>query len=213
MVGHLNGYLKVKNSEITENDVKLLQVAYRNIISKRRRAWRITKKLEKKNEKDATKYSAYRMDLEMEIADRCEMCLNLINDFLLKKAGNNAEIEVQLHKTKGDYYRYICEFSNGSQLRTAIQSAESSYAEAERVAEKLEITHPSRLGVILNHTVFLYEVKKDTKMAQKKATETFEESIQRVDDVKDEHYKDATLILKLMRDNMNIWTEELEMNG
>ena len=177
MVEHINSYLKVKNTEITENDVKLLQIAYRNIISRRRRSWRITKKLEKKNVSDATKYAAYRMDLEMEIADRCETCLNLINDFLLKKSGGNAEVEVQLHKTKGDYYRYICEFSNGSQLRTAIQSAESSYSEAGRAGQKLEITHPSRLGVVLNHTVFLYEVKKDIKQAESIAKKTFEEAI------------------------------------
>ena len=74
----------------------------------------------------------------MEIADKCEQCLNLINNDLLRKTAGNAEVEVSLHKTKGDFYRYLCEFSQGSQQNVAKKSADGSYAEAKRHASKLE---------------------------------------------------------------------------
>ena len=103
----------------------------------------------------------------MEIADKCEQCLNLINDHLLKKTSGNAEIEVSLHKTKGDYYRYLCEFSQGSQQNVAKKSADGSYGEAKRIASnQLEMTHPARLGVVLNYSVFLYEVMGSATQAE-----------------------------------------------
>eukprot|EP00421_Protoceratium_reticulatum_P016045 CAMPEP_0168383334 /NCGR_PEP_ID=MMETSP0228-20121227/13849_1 /TAXON_ID=133427 /ORGANISM="Protoceratium reticulatum, Strain CCCM 535 (=CCMP 1889)" /LENGTH=66 /DNA_ID=CAMNT_0008396481 /DNA_START=1 /DNA_END=198 /DNA_ORIENTATION=- len=60
---------------------------------------------------------------------------------------------------KADYYRYIAEFRDGEEKSKAAESARLAYEEASKVAEKdLVVTHPIRLGLALNYSVFLYEV-------------------------------------------------------
>jgi 14-3-3 protein epsilon len=45
--------------------------------------------------------------------------------------------------------------------------------------------------------------------ACKMAREAFDEAIADLDNVQDEYYKDATLIMQLLRDNLTLWTSEL----
>ena len=42
------------------------------------------------------------------------------------------------------------------------------------------------------------------------ARDAFDEAIAALDDVEDDFYKDATLIMQLLRDNLTLWTEEVE---
>ena len=71
-------------------------------------------------------------------------------------------------------------------------------------------THPIRLGLALNYSVFYYEISKDPKKACKMARDAFDDAIADLDNVEDEFYKDATLIMQLLRDNLTLWTEEVE---
>jgi 14-3-3 protein epsilon len=45
--------------------------------------------------------------------------------------------------------------------------------------------------------------------ACKMARDAFDEAIADLDNVQDEYYKDATLIMQLLRDNLTLWTSEL----
>ena len=65
-----------------------------------------------------------------------------------------------------------------------------------------------RLGVVLNYSVYFYEVKKNANKACKLARDQFDEAIADLDDVKDEYYKETTLIMQLLRDNLTLWTED-----
>jgi len=56
-------------------------------------------------------------------------------------------------------------------------------------------THPIRLGLVLNYSVFYYEIKKNAIKACKLARDSFDEAIADLDNVEDEFYKDATLIM------------------
>ena len=42
------------------------------------------------------------------------------------------------------------------------------------------------------------------------ARDAFDEAISDLDDIDDDFYKDATLIMQLLRDNLTLWTEEVE---
>ena len=42
------------------------------------------------------------------------------------------------------------------------------------------------------------------------ARDAFDEAIGDLDNVDDDFYKDATLIMQLLRDNLTLWTEEVE---
>jgi len=112
---------------------------------------------------------------------------------------------------KADYYRYIAEFTEGDDKKKASEDAKAAYAEATRVADKdLLVTHPIRLGLALNYSVFMYEVLSQPEEACKMARTAFEDAIAELDNVAEDSYKDSTLIMQLLRDNLTLWTSDPE---
>merc|ERR1711934_965220 len=108
-----------------------------------------------------------------------------------------------------DYYRYIAEYKDGEGKTNAANSAKGAYKAAQEVAEKdLAVTHPIRLGLALNFSVFQYEVLAEPDEACKMAREAFESAIAELDNVAEESYKDSTLIMQLLRDNLTLWTSD-----
>merc|ERR1712151_42256 len=103
----------------------------------------------------------------------------------------------------------IAEFSDGDAKSKASESAKSAYEDAQKVAEKdLPVTHPIRLGLALNFSVFQYEVLNNPDEACKMARTAFEDAIAELDNVSEESYKDSTLIMQLLRDNLTLWTSD-----
>merc|ERR1712093_175590 len=70
----------------------------------------------------------------------------------------------------------------------------------------LVVTHPIRLGLALNFSVFHYEVLGNPEEACKMARQAFEDAIAELDSVSEDSYKDSTLIMQLLRDNLTLWT-------
>jgi 14-3-3 protein epsilon len=50
-------------------------------------------------------------------------------------------------------------------------------------------------------------------MACKLAKDAFDDAIAELDELSEEDYKDATLIMQLLRDNLTLWTAETEEGG
>merc|ERR1712012_272754 len=112
---------------------------------------------------------------------------------------------------KADYFRYIAEFTEGDTKSKASESARQAYEDAKNVADKdLAVTHPIRLGLALNYSVFLYEVLQNPDDACKMARQAFEDAIAELDNVSEDSYKDSTLIMQLLRDNLTLWTSDGE---
>merc|ERR1711912_231347 len=147
------------------------------------------------------------MGVEKELSDICNEILKLLGgkddpNSVIAKA-SNAESKVFYHKMAGDYYRYI------AAVTTAAKNAEGCYGEAMDVATKeLPVTHPIRLGLALNFSVFHYEVLGNPDKACDMARTAFEEAIAELDNVSEESYKDSTLIMQLLRDNLTLWTSD-----
>ena len=60
---------------------------------------------------------------------------------------------------RGDYYWYIAEFAKNQDKEDAQGTSWDSYDEAYWVArDNLDPTHPIRLGLALNFSVFYYEI-------------------------------------------------------
>merc|ERR1712232_633524 len=124
----------------------------------------------------------------------CNTILSLLETSLCPNA-TTGESKVFYEKMKADYYRYIAEFSQGDEKTKASENARKAYGSAKEVAEKdLAVTHPIRLGLILNYSVFQYEVLQNPEEACKMARTAFEDAIAELDNVAEDSYKDSTLI-------------------
>jgi 14-3-3 protein epsilon len=82
-----------------------------------------------------------------------------------------------------------------------------------QVEKGLPTTHPSRLGLALNYSVFFYEVRNDPSKACQVAKRAFDNAIAEIDNIDEDQYKDATTIMQLIRDNLTLWASELEEDG
>lgn len=205
------------NAEVTVEERNLLSVAYKNTIGSRRTAWRALSSIEKKEETKGSKQlpllKSYKSKIEGELNRYCNEILNLIDNQLITKAAHQ-EAQVFFYKMKGDYYRYISEYTTAEEHDKAGNNAHEAYKSATEKAEKeLKTTHPIRLGLALNYSVFHYEVQNDPSKACQLAKQAFDDAIADIDQIDEEQYKDATTIMQLIRDNLTLWTSELEEEG
>jgi len=208
---------KVGNSgnDLSVEERNLLSVAYKNAVGSRRAAWRIITSIEEKertkgNEENASWAKTFCNKVEDELQKICDTILGLLDSKLIPTTPSG-ESKVFYEKMKADYYRYIAEFSTGDKKNTAAEDAKAAYAEATKVAENdLVVTHPIRLGLALNYSVFMYEVLSQPDGACKMARSAFEDAIAELDNVGEDSYKDSTLIMQLLRDNLTLWTSDQE---
>merc|ERR1712086_738390 len=204
--------------ELSVEERNLLSVAYKNAVGSRRAAWRIITSVEQKektkgNEENAKYAKEYCSKVEAELQKICDTILGLLDKTLISQA-TTGESKVFYQKMKADYWRYIAEFSEGDTKSKAAESARQAYEDAQKVAEKdLAVTHPIRLGLALNYSVFQYEVLQNPDEACKMARTAFEDAIAELDNVAEDSYKDSTLIMQLLRDNLTLWTSDQEGGG
>ncbi|XP_026088537.1 14-3-3 protein beta/alpha-1-like [Carassius auratus] len=72
----------------------------------------------------------------------------------------------------------------------------------------MQPTHPIRLGLALNFSVFYYEILNSPEQACALAKQAFDEAIAELDTLNEDSYKDSTLIMQLLRDNLTLWTSD-----
>merc|ERR1711862_710589 len=103
----------------------------------------------------------YRGKVEKELSGICNDILEVLDQHLLPSA-TSGESTVFYSKMKGDYYRYLAEFASGDQRENASNESLLAYQKAKEHAESdLAPTHPIRLGLILNFSVYYYEIKNE----------------------------------------------------
>jgi hypothetical protein len=73
----------------------------------------------------------------------------------------------------------------------------------------LKSTHPIRLGLALNYSVFYYEILNSPDHACKLAKAAFDNAIADLDGLEEDEYRDSATIMQLLRDNLTLWTSDL----
>lgn len=205
--------------QLSVEERNLLSVAYKNQVGARRASWRIITSQEPKEKATKDRIAEWtkhdRLKVENELDEICSDILTLLDKVLIPNSEiSDAESRVFYHKMKGDYYRYICEFSAGEKHDKAVKCAKDAYGEAKKIAEaQLATTNPIRLGLTLNHSVFLYEIISDVSAAVNEAKHGFDLALADFDHVTEDIYKDSTLIMQLLRDNMTLWCGDMSSNA
>jgi len=191
-------------AELSVEERNLLSVAFKNVVGSKRASWRTVNAEDQLAEDLLEKYKAR---VEKELSGKCKEVLSLLEDHLLPVYKNKKnESEVFYLKMTADYYRYLAEFDGDGENG---EKAEKNYAAAMDVAkEALNETHPTRLGLALNFSVCYYEILKKPDEACTLAKEAFDGAISKLDTLNDSSYKDSTLIMQLLRDNLTLWTSE-----
>ncbi|URE45954.1 hypothetical protein MUK42_25218 [Musa troglodytarum] len=201
--------------ELTVEERNLLSVAYKNVIGARRASWRIVSSIEQKeegrgNHDHVAAIRAYRGRIEAELSSICAGILRLLEDRLIPAAAA-ADSKVFYLKMKGDYHRYLAEFRTGSERKDAAENTLTAYKAAQDISlAELAPTHPIRLGLALNFSVFYYEILNSPDRACSLAKQAFDEAIAELDTLGEESYKDSTLIMQLLRDNLTLWTSDMQ---
>lgn len=225
--------------ELTVEERNLLSVAYKNVIGARRASWRIISSIEQKEENKGVEEKLemiknYRAQVEKELRDICSDILEVLDKHLIPCA-STGESKVFYYKMKGDYHRYLAEFATGNDRKEAAEASLVAYKAASDIAmTDLPPTHPIRLGLALNFSVrnqtstfkikvtylhsthsqvFYYEILNSPDRACRLAKAAFDDAIAELDTLSEESYKDSTLIMQLLRDNLTLWTSDMQGDG
>jgi 14-3-3 protein epsilon len=203
------------NEHLSVEERNLLSVAYKNVVGARRASCRC---LNRETEEEENKFNSligdYKKLVGSEVVKICHEVLSVLNDTLVvhvKKAiadgeeGRHESLVFYL-KMAGDYYRYLAEIEKGAGYD---KNAEDKYKEGSKLAETfLKPTNPIRLGLALNFSVCYYEILNDSHAACDMAKKAFDAAIQKLDQLSETSYKDSTLIMQLLRDNLTLWTSD-----
>merc|ERR1712139_538364 len=199
--------------ELSNEERNLLSVAYKNVVGARRSSWRVISSIEQKTEGSERKQQMakeYREKVETELRTICNDVLKLLDKFLIAKA-SNAESKVFYLKMKGDYYRYLAEVAIGDAKAAVVDDSQKAYQDAFEISKsKMQPTHPIRLGLALNFSVFYYEILNSPDRACQLAKQAFDDAIAELDTLNEDSYKDSTLIMQLLRDNLTLWTSDAQ---
>ncbi|XP_012256840.1 14-3-3 protein zeta isoform X1 [Athalia rosae] len=203
--------------ELSNEERNLLSVAYKNVVGARRSSWRVISSIEQKTEGSERKQQMakeYREKVEKELREICyDVLQGLLDKYLIPKA-SNPESKVFYLKMKGDYYRYLAEVATGDNRNTVVDDSQKAYQDAFEISKsKMQPTHPIRLGLALNFSVFYYEILNSPDKACQLAKQAFDDAIAELDTLNEDSYKDSTLIMQLLRDNLTLWTSDTQNEG
>lgn len=201
------------DQEITVSMRNLFSLAVKNLVSSRRSSWRVLyaerQRLEEKQSGDLHVVDDILSKIENELLECCDEVLNIISNYnLVDLEKFNLAHNVFFLKMRGDYYRYKAEVLGNEDEKKASDSALESYMEASQLAGGLSSTDPIRLGLHLNFSVFNYEILNNCEKACKIAQDAFSAAISELDSLTEDYYKDSTLIMQLLRDNLTLWTSK-----
>jgi 14-3-3 protein epsilon len=202
------------NEELSVEERNLLSVAYKNVVGSRRASLRIISSIEQKEESRGkedhlNKARQYRKKVEKELTEICDDILSVLDKHLIPTS-SSAESKVFYYKMKGDYHRYLAESTSGDPRQESAEKALAAYKSASEISLELLPTNPIRLGLALNFSVFYYEIMNSPDNAIQLAKKAFDEAIEQLESLTDDTYKDSTLIMQLLRDNITLWTSNAE---
>ncbi|KAG7096993.1 hypothetical protein E1B28_004388 [Marasmius oreades] len=215
--------IKKFGPRLTNDERNFLSVAYKNLTNTLRNSWRTVDTVGKLEASRPTVVARkvmliqkQRVKIEKELSDVCKDIVHLLDSKLLP-AVEKGEERVFYSKMKGDYYRYLAEFSRPEDFEHYAKESLDAYRSAYRHAlVTLEPIHPTRLGLALNFAVFYHDVKKSPDRACHLAKSAFDDAVlspQASDPGLAQTIREALQILQLLKDDLIAWSKEIPDDG
>ncbi|KZV81519.1 14-3-3 protein [Exidia glandulosa HHB12029] len=193
-----------------DGERSLISIAYQNNMSSLRRARRMALCVP-----TDSRAQAYAKRIEEEIVRLGEEVLDVVQKMLLPQCTND-EGKVFYIKMQADYHRYLAELlpptpSSPRSQSTHATSATTLYTAALSLASQhLLPTDPVRLGLLLNYSVFQYDILSDVRSAWICAKQAYDEALEELDTLSEEGYRNAVVVVRLLRDNLQTWLPEVQ---
>merc|ERR1712153_259272 len=204
--------LGVKASELSVEERNLLSVGYKNMMSVRRTAFRTVQSFAENDPDQVDNNQAYKNTISEEVFDLIKKVSENVVEVYVNGANKateeDTEVIVFFKKMEGDYNRYGAEITEDAKKDAYKEAAKKAYSEAQSKAEALPSTNPIRLGLALNFSVFHYEICDQKQEANNLAKTAFDTAIDHLDTLGDDEYKDSTLIMQLLKDNLTLWSSD-----
>ncbi|KAI8872666.1 14-3-3 family protein [Ramicandelaber brevisporus] len=211
---------KLTTGPLSQQERTLFSTAFRHVIGPKRTAWRVVSYTEqsirisstsdKPTSLDALKH--YCEKIEAEIAQVTDTVVEVVQQHILPKSEDVAD-RIFAYKTMADYRRYEAEVRpTDSEARTvAANAALECYKQAfDLAAESLPVADSTRLGLALNYSVHYYEIMGNPEQGCVLAKEAFDTAISGLETLPDHEFRESSVILQILRDNLNLWTADIE---
>ena len=195
---------------LKSDEQSFLSIVYKNIVIKKREGRTNLIKIMKEHQDPVLHQQLQTFSHEFidELDFYCKELISIVDEKLLPNA-KTPEDQVFYLKLKADYYRYMCEVHTGEAKEELAKPAEKAYKEALSIANaKISQTRPEYLGVILNYTVFLYEILEKKEEALDLAQKTYQEICTKIND---DASAETRQTIKSMHDNIENWKASLSM--
>ena len=205
----------LKDGNINEEEKNILFNSLKKLINFRRESWRTINALESKEIKNNSSLLPRVKELKSNLAEEIKTYVNkglqLIDDKLLKEDISD-ELKAMYFKIKGDYTRYIMELTpkdREEELSILKDKADEFYKNGLNICESMSNLNTTKVGLILNYTVFLYEIVKDYKNAYIVANNTYQKITKSLND---DNYdlsllKDLNKMLNILKENISKWAD------
>ena len=141
--------------------------------------------------------------------------LTVIDEFLVPNAGT-PEGRVFYFKMKGDYLRYLAEFQVLDKKKDSAAKALDAYQNFKKqLVTVTTVCHQPIEFVWVLPLTFLFSNTKSRTTQNKHVNllKAFDDAIAELDTLSEESYKDSTLIMQLLRDNLTLWTSDNDGDG
>ena len=214
MLYFIERFVAKKDDLLSLDESNVFSLACRNNIKKFRESIRTIKAYKSKEKnKSNSEFLDYIIDyekfMEDEMYDNIQEILKFIDVNIIKKSNYKEysdELKIFYIKMKADYNKYFAE-TDHSKKKEYEREAEKYYDEAEKMANKISFSNAIKLGLLLNKSVFLYEIKENHVKAIELANSTIKEfdKIKKKLNKDDDNSKDVFQIYDLFKKNLELW--------
>ena len=201
--------------KLSEDERQIIVADYHGAISQKRHAIRVLESVCEQeralNRPDrAQKLEENRAEAILQLDSIVSEFLRLLDDVLIPEALGDDRATIFYIKTKADFLRYSCEWTDGEERQSRAQDAEKCYKRATELFQ-LKIGTPDALSfaIGLNYSIFLFETVKRREAAVEVAQQTLDECLSVLKD--SEESPETAHIHQVLRANIRSWTSEDEM--